>query len=423
MGQATRRVGQRESTAYSGVGILFLTNAFPYSPGEEFLEEEIKYWAASGCHCFILPVNKTESIRAVDPAITVLDPEDYRKARESLVGKIIRKATVLWILGKERNPFSLATRGEASAVAKRYWQILAAIERNGLDTVLIYSYWFNRSAYAAALIARRNSGMHVVTRAHRYDLYEATRIDGFFPLREGLIEAFDLVAPVSRDGVEYLKERYPKAADKIECFALGVSSGNGGTCPAAKGRLSLLSCSYLVPVKRIDKIIEALRQFALSGGEAEWTHIGDGPMRAELEALAGSALSGLGFQFHFLGQVSNEGVRDFYRRNAVDVFVNASDSEGIPVSIMEALSFGVPIIAPDVGGVGEAVLDGENGRLLPEGFDPSELCATFFDEEFFRDERTRSAAKRIFMERFDARRNYSTFIERLRCIANGRTLS
>lgn len=48
--------------------------------------------------------------------------------------------------------------------------------------------------------------------------------------------------------------------------------------------------------------------------------------------------------------LGNQLVYDFYRNNDVDVFVNLSESEGIPVSIIETISFGVPVVATDVGG-------------------------------------------------------------------------
>ena len=46
------------------------------------------------------------------------------------------------------------------------------------------------------------------------------------------------------------------------------------------------------------------------------------------------------------------------------LFINTSESEGIPVSIMEALSFGIPVIAPDIGGISEIITSGLNGILI-----------------------------------------------------------
>jgi len=57
-------------------------------------------------------------------------------------------------------------------------------------------------------------------------------------------------------------------------------------------------------------------------------------------------------------------VMEFYKTNPIDLFINVSSSEGIPVSIMEAQAFGVPVMATDVGGTAE-IVNNENGILLP----------------------------------------------------------
>lgn len=55
--------------------------------------------------------------------------------------------------------------------------------------------------------------------------------------------------------------------------------------------------------------------------------------------------------YNFVEYLNNEEVYTFYRNNRVDVFLNVSESEGVPVSIMEAMSCHIPTIAPDVGGM------------------------------------------------------------------------
>ena len=66
---------------------------------------------------------------------------------------------------------------------------------------------------------------------------------------------------------------------------------------------------------------------------------------------------------NFKGQISNDMVRDFYKTSNCNLFLQVSTSEGIPVSIMEALSFGIPIMATNVGGVGE-ILSGEGYSII-----------------------------------------------------------
>ncbi len=87
--------------------------------------------------------------------------------------------------------------------------------------------------------------------------------------------------------------------------------------------------------------------------------VGQGPLEDEVRALHRN--SGLGERVRLLGYRTD--VPDLLA--ASDVFVLASAYEGLPVSIMEAMAAGLPVVATAVGGVPEAVVDGETGVLVP----------------------------------------------------------
>jgi glycosyltransferase involved in cell wall biosynthesis len=81
----------------------------------------------------------------------------------------------------------------------------------------------------------------------------------------------------------------------------------------------------------------------------------------------------VGLEIKLNGFVDNKNLIKFYQSQPVDLFLNVSASEGLPVSIMEALSFGIPVIATDVGGTSELVNE-NNGQLIPANFDINELA-------------------------------------------------
>ncbi|MDY5669180.1 MAG: glycosyltransferase [Bacilli bacterium] len=123
---------------------------------------------------------------------------------------------------------------------------------------------------------------------------------------------------------------------------------------------NIISCSTLTAVKRIDLIIEVLKNVT---DNINWTHIGSGPLEDEIKKQARSLPNNI--NFNFLGHLENEKVLSYYQINAknIDLFINLSSVEGIPVSIMEAMSYGIPCIATNVGGTNELV-NNSNGFLI-----------------------------------------------------------
>ena len=102
----------------------------------------------------------------------------------------------------------------------------------------------------------------------------------------------------------------------------------------------------------------------------KWSHIGDGDERSIIEQVLERVGDNVGVSL--LGQLPHESVIDWLRENEVDVFVNVSTTEGVPVSIMEAFSFGIPVIATNVGGTRE-IVDDSCGVLLSADFTSQEL--------------------------------------------------
>jgi len=108
-------------------------------------------------------------------------------------------------------------------------------------------------------------------------------------------------------------------------------------------------------------IIEALSK--INDIPLKWVHFGDGPLSTELYDLAERILPP-NISWKFMGHIPNQELLQWYRENPVSVFINVSETEGIPVSIMEAMSFGIPVIATNVGGTGEIVREVFDGMLV-----------------------------------------------------------
>jgi glycosyltransferase involved in cell wall biosynthesis len=125
------------------------------------------------------------------------------------------------------------------------------------------------------------------------------------------------------------------------------------------GRVVVGTVANLRATKGLGDLLAAARQVADEAPEVVFVVVGQGPLQAELEARQREL--GLADHVRLLG----------FRPDAVrvmagfDVFCLPSHHEGLPVALMEAMALGLPIVATDVGGVSELVVDGEHGRLVP----------------------------------------------------------
>jgi len=172
----------------------------------------------------------------------------------------------------------------------------------------------------------------------------------------------------------------------------------------------VVSCSAVIPLKRLDLLIDALTK--IEGMQIKWTHFGDGAIIGPIRKLAHVKLDRLNnVSYQFMGNQPKERILNFYRTEHIDLFINCSDSEGIPVSIMEAFSYGIPAVARDVGGNSEIVND-VNGYLLSAHSSADEIAASIqcFVRLSQEDKSKKSAAAyQTYHELYDAERNYRSF--------------
>ena len=231
--------------------------------------------------------------------------------------------------------------------------------------IILYSYWLHWTAYTALLVTDKLSNKYdfiTISRAHRFDVYEYAAKDKYIPCRNVLMTQLNYVCPISKDALNYL-QRYSHGA-KLELFRLGTFSKGINISPKSDC-LKILTCSWMRKVKRLELICEALKNITV---DVEWTHIGSGEEEERIKALA-TGIDNPHVTVKFLGPRDNDEVIAYYLNEPVNVFLNVSASEGVPVSVMEAMSFGKIVIATNVGGTHEVIDDEITGYLLEKDFD------------------------------------------------------
>ena len=176
-----------------------------------------------------------------------------------------------------------------------------------------------------------------------------------------------------------------------------------------KTSICIASCSSVIDVKRVDLIIDVMEHLDIS---YHWIHIGDGNRMDDCKGLAKRKLNSNNYTF--LGNIDNNDVLKTYLEHDVDYFINMSDSEGVPVSIMEAISVGIPIIARNVGGIGE-IVDEKNGLLIEKLNDYARINS-FFHERIEKtdvyEQRSNECINK-WKNEYNAKQNYTVFFNEL----------
>lgn len=291
---------------------------------------------------------------------------------------------------------------------------------NPQETTLL-AVWFSVEAYGMARVKARYPEFKTVSYAHSFEIDKNKGQNCVFchnKVKHQNCDKIAFISSVMRENYfRDIRNIYPDITmQNTQIVYLGSEKMFPEICgpSTAGGTLQLLSCSGAVNVKRIHLIIEALH--CVKDTRIHWTHLGGGPLLKELQQLAEQTLgSQPNITYEFAGQLKNSEVQKYYTENSVDIFVNVSSAEGLPVSLMECMSYGVPAIATDVGGSREIVQE-KTGFLLPPDFVPQQLADILEAYAHMPQENRkamRQSARDLWQERFDAKKNAVRFLSEL----------
>jgi glycosyltransferase involved in cell wall biosynthesis len=228
----------------------------------------------------------------------------------------------------------------------------------------------------AALLAGRRRPPIIVHTFHGHVLrgYFGRFWTGVFRLLERVLARItDVLVAVSPEVRDELVAFGVAPATKFRVIRLGIElderlSPDGAARAETRRVMGVADERFVVgwigrmtAVKRTDVVLESFRRLRDEGVDAVLCMVGDGPDRQSVENLAG----GLGIMRDSLFPGYQEDVGPFFA--AFDVFVLPSGNEGTPVTAIEALASGCPVVATRVGGVPDVVTDGEDGFLVDPG--------------------------------------------------------
>ncbi|MFN8024869.1 MAG: glycosyltransferase [Acidimicrobiia bacterium] len=243
------------------------------------------------------------------------------------------------------------------------WRLHRLLRRNRYDVVHAHSPLVAAvGRVLARALPRGRRPAFVYTEHNLWSSYNTvTRVanDTTFGMNDHVFavsaDVRDSVKPKWRDRVEVLVHGIDATAVRAQLADRQAVRDELGVQP---GEVLAVTVANLRVAKNYPGLLEAARLVVDAGAPVRFAAAGQGPLEAEIRAL--HADSGLGEHFTLLG----------YRDDATrliagaDLFVLASDNEGLPVTVMEALTLGVPVVATAVGGVPEVVAD-DAGLLVP----------------------------------------------------------
>jgi len=309
----------------------------------------------------------------------------------------------------------------SEALILQKWASSYMVKNNFIpQSTVFYTYWLDASTLGLGLLRNEYPDMIVISRAHGVDLYEERHIPAYIPLRNETLSSISKIFFISKNGKEYLTKKYPLYLEKYQTSRLGVEDSHFITPISGDGIFRIVSCSYIVPVKRLHLLINGLKELGVlrPNKMVEWTHIGYGPLESSIKKLALEVLP-IHIKFNFTGYLTNKAVIEYYQQHNVDIFINVSESEGIPVSIMEAQSCGIPVIATDVGGTHEIVTD-EVGLLLNSDPTPTDIANAilkFIDNPNLINEK-KAKCKENWRLYYNAKVNYNSFAQEIATLRN-----
>lgn len=359
--------------------ILFVSSFFPLStndPIPQFLLEQVRSLA-----CYY---PKAE--------ITVLAASRNRVQDKKIADNVtVKRFSYFWPKEKQ----NLTTIGILPAIKKSKWNlfqlpllflfeflaILKEVKRVKPD--FIYSHWFLPQGLLCSWVARRY-GIHHVFTSHSYDVEICKRIPviGSMLVRSAFssMKAATVVSQRTLKGIStfYTKSEWELVSEKFKVIPMGVtlpSFKSDSPIESTKARMGLQDKKIIffmgrfVEKKGIDVLLKSLLKLRKVDSSVMLVLAGDGVLKNEIEDLIHTL--GLEESVHLPGFITTQEKEDYLR--AADIYVLPSiesadgDREGLPVSLLESMSYGKVCVATNESGAEEVLESGINGYLCASG--------------------------------------------------------
>ena len=248
---------------------------------------------------------------------------------------------------------------------KSLWWFCLLEDQYFKKPVSIHAQFATQPALVSLLLSKYHSSSKIdyFFTFHAYDIFFYNR--WFVKLVNNSRMCFS----ISEYNLNYVQEKY-KGLDrsKLELSRLGAfASSQHHQAKASSEEFRIGFISWFVEKKGIQYLLEAMKIIAARNRNIKLVIAGDGPLRSSIEAYIAS--NNLGNSITYIGKLNEHEKASFF--TSIDALVLPAvtlrnDKDGIPVVLMEAISFGLPIISTNISGIPEICINNYNGFLIPE---------------------------------------------------------
>jgi glycosyltransferase involved in cell wall biosynthesis len=388
--------------------LLILTNTFPNDPplGESWLETEIPYTSGFFNSITFLPetssdkhINLPENCRVVHlkREITQLNLKETWNCFYIVLTDLFRYPSRKDYMKAFRS--NLALIKNLSLKAKNINSQLPSFKPN----TIVYAYWADNLLTTACILKQQYRPCKVVSRGHGFEIFEEQTKYGVVPFRKFQSRFSNKIFADSKRGYEHLMKN--DNTSSIYDYSYVGTPDNGMGVFNDQETFTIVTCSHVRNVKRLHLMADILQHISFS---ITWNIIGSGD---DLERVkVSNAKLPANVKVNYIGNLSGREVAEFLKTRHSNLFVSLSFSEGLPVSMMEAQSFGIPIMSTDVGGCSEICND-ETGFLIPKAFDGKDVAGKI--SEFKNSSKNtlefRKQCRTHWEKNFNAESNYTRF--------------
>lgn len=390
--------------------LYIFTENFSTDKREEFFEKELPFLAKGFKKVIVLSLypNKNPKLNFSSENLEIKYFNFFQPANrlKILFGNFFRILGILFYELNHTHSKGFYLKNFRSLLNQLLLTIAASknlektIKQHINSETVFYTFWFKQWSFALALLKQKNKELKIATRIHGAD-YDEEQIKSILPFRYFQLSQTNRIFSVSDFARNYMINQFHFDPKKITTSRLGLNFEKSLSPVSASG-LVVVSCSSVIGLKRVHLILDIINHINIP---VKWVHFGDGELFEDLKQKAKNSKKIIELK----GYVANESFIKYLVNNPVSVFINVSESEGIPVSMMEASAKGIPLIGTNICGVPEIVTN-KTGFLIPLAFEPvkvanlieeKHLNGTFYKSEFRQD------IQNFYTENFSAEKNHT----------------